>query len=417
MKRRLGIGRTGLLGALLLSGPLTLAGQQGELVGRIVDGSSREPVKAAALQLAGTTHRTTTDSVGAFRFSRLPIARYQLQVQHIGYGAHTIAVEVKPGSAQPIQIAVTATAISMAPLTVEALSLEERRERGTGYRRSIVTRQDIENAQSTNLQFGELLRLAVPTVSVRRLEQMGSPVCIELRTQRAMQRDCLSPAVYLDGVPINSPTHLYDNLDLNMLESMEVVPAAEAGVIYGSGALYGALLITTRRPGVLSADQAKKTIATRSPSFNWRDEGHGHSTARVFALSAMGNGLGLALGVAAAGQCIGLRKPAYDGLISDCAVAPTLGSAAAALLLPAVASGLASRWSGRTARSQGSFAPAAMGAVMTLVPGYALVFSGYRNDSDGLKSVGYGVLLLGAPFVTTAADYLFRELRGKERRS
>lgn len=414
MKGVPGIWRT-LFGALLLaSGPDSVAGQQGEVVGRVVDGETKRPVAGAGVLLAGTRHQTATDSLGLFQLSRVPAARYRLQVNHIAYSTQSIEVEVVSGAARPIQIAITAAAIRLEPLTVEALTVDERRERGAGYRRSIVTRQDIERAQNTNLQFGELLRVAVPTVTVRRLERMGSPVCIQLRTIRQSTGACLSPKVYLDGVPMSNPELLYDNIDLNTIESLEVVSAAEAGVMYGTGALFGVILITTRRPGVMSGNEARKAVAARPPSFKWSQDGQRHNTTRVFATSAIGNGLGLAIGYAAASQCIGLRKPAYDGIISDCKAATTVGTAAAAIILPAIASGLASRWSGRTDASQGELGPATMGSAMTILPGYALVFSGYRNDSESLKWVGYSLIVIGAPLMTTAADYLFRELRGNK---
>jgi hypothetical protein len=367
--------------------------------------------------LIGTNHQTVTDSLGLFRLTNLPIAQYRLQVQHIAYGEQTVEVTASTGAARPIQIVVTTSAIRLEPLTVDALSADERRDRATGFRRAVVTRVDIERAENTNMRFGDLLRIAAPNASVRRAE-VGNYACIELRGGRQMQlspgsrRSCLSPAVYLDGVPVNNPESLYENMDLNTIESLEVVPIVEAGVIYGSAALYGAILITTRRPG--TSDGARRAVTTRPLNFNWNDEPQRHSTTRVFATTALGNGLGLALGVTAAAQCIGMRKPAYDGIISDCKSAATIGTGAAAIVLPALASSLASRWSGRTDRSQGILAPAAVGTAMTIIPGYALVFSGYRNDSDALKWVGYGIIVVGAPLVTTAADYLFRELRGKK---
>jgi hypothetical protein len=408
-----GIWCTVFSAALAVSAPNPLAGQQGQIVGRVVDAETRLPVTGAGVFLTGTRYQTASDTLGFFRLSNVPAARYRLEVSHIAYSSHTVDVVILAGAMRAISIAISATAIQLDSVTVEALTAAERRERGSGYRRSIVTREEIERAQNTNLEFGDLLRIAAPTVSVRRLQRVGSPVCIELRTVRGMSGRCNSPAVYMDGVPINDPTHLYDNFDLKTLESLEVVPVAEAGVMYGTGALYGAILITTRRPGALSSDQARKNLATRPTSFHWSQEAQRHSTTRVFATSVLGNGLGLALGVSAARQCIGLRKPAYDGIISDCKVATTLGTGAAAVVLPAVASSLASRWSGRTERSQGEIVPAAVGTAMAIVPGYALVFSGYRNDSDALKWVGYGVIVVGAPLLTTAADYLFRELRGK----
>ena len=417
MRRVASIWRTVICAGAMLWAPVGVAGQQGELGGRVIDGQSRRPVAGAAILLVGTNYQAVTDSLGLFRITNLPIAQYRLRVQHIGYGEQTVDVTANTGTARPIQIVVTSTAIRLEPLTVEALSAEERRERGAGYRRAIVTRTDIERAENTNMRFGDLLRLAAPNAVVRRGE-VTNYACIELRASRQMNmrpsaRTCLSPAVFLDGVPVNNPESLYENMDLNTIESMEVVPVVEAGVMYGSAALYGAILITTRRPGV-PGDAARRAVANRPLNFSWNDEAQRHNTSRVFATTALGNGLGLALGVTAAAQCIGMRKPSYDGIISDCKSGATIGTGAAAIVLPALASGLASRWSGRTDRSQGILAPAAVGTAMTIIPGYALVFSGYRNDSDALKWVGYGIIVVGAPLVTTAADYLFRELRGKK---
>jgi hypothetical protein len=83
------------------------------------------------------------------------------------------------------------------------------------------------------------------------------------------------------------------------------------------------------------------------------------------------------------------------------------------MLLPALGSSLASRWTGRTELSEGRFVPALVGAGMTVLPGYALILSGQRNDSDGMVGLGYAILVVGTPVITTAADYLFRRLRGE----
>jgi hypothetical protein len=55
--------------------------------------------------------------------------------------------------------------------------------------------------------------------------------------------------------------------------------------------------------------------------------------------------------------------------------------------------------------------PATIGAAMAILPGYSLLMTGHRNDSEGLRIAGYTVLLVGAPLISTAADYLFRRLR------
>jgi len=225
-----------------------------------------------------------------------------------------------------------------------------------------------------------------------------------------VQSPCLSPAVYLDGVPITNPTTLYGALDPQMIESIEVIPAAEAGVRFGTGALYGALMIETRRP---SGAAETRTVLPGREAFDWSTDAGGHSTAIVLLSTAAANAAGLAAGLAAAKQCLSLRAPSNDGLITDCEMIPTLGVGVAAMLLPALGSSLASRWTGRTELSEGRFVPALVGAGMTVLPGYALILSGQRNDSDGMVGLGYAILVVGTPVITTAADYLFRRLRGE----
>jgi hypothetical protein len=142
-------------------------------------------------------------------------------------------------------------------------------------------------------------------------------------------------------------------------------------------------------------------------------EPRSHKTVLVFASSFIGNAAGLGIGHLAAKQCLRYREPSYDGIVSDCAALPTIAAVLAAMVLPALGSSAASGFAGRTDLSEGRLAPATVGAAMTLVPGYALVMTGKRNHSDGLSNVGYALLLLGPPVLTTAADYLFRQLRGK----
>src|SRR5687768_8776787 len=143
MRRVAGIWRTVVCAGVMLWAPVWVAGQQGELGGRVIDGQTRRPVPGAAILLIGTNHQTVTDSLGLFRITNLPIAQYRLRVQHIAYGEQTVDVTAITGTARPVQIVVTSTAIRLEPLTVEALSAEERRERGAGYRRANVTRTDI----------------------------------------------------------------------------------------------------------------------------------------------------------------------------------------------------------------------------------------------------------------------------------
>ena len=399
---------------VLLTGlPASAAAQTGTITGQVLDQKTQRPIAAAAVSFA-VGQEVVTDERGAFRLVNVPAGKQTLRVKHVGYGERSVEIEVPRGSTASIRITLSETAIALEPITVEALSANELRSRGAGFQRNVIKREAFARAENSNMTLADVLRTEVPSIRVRRLERVaGSAPCIELRTIRSTNwaGECLSPAVYLDGVPINNPINLYDNISLEMIESIEVIPANESGVRYGTGALFGALLIETRRPGRIADDENAPPRIVRPTNFDWKSDAQGHNTIGVFASSAVGNAVGLAIGVTLAKQCLGLRKPSNDGLITDCTAVPTIGAAAAGLLLPALGSSLGSRLAGQTDRSRGRFGPATVGATMALVPGYALVFTGQRNNSQSLQYVGYGIMTVGAPFISTAADYLFRKLR------
>ena len=393
--------------------PAYLSAQVATLSGQVVDRISGRPVIDAGVELLATPHQTLTDERGRFRLDGVATGKYRLRVSHVAYGQQSIEVEVVAG-ATVLRIEVSETAIVLEPVTAEVRSVDETRARAAGVGRKVVTREQIAASEGTNMRLPDVLRQVVPSVRVRRVDSLaGSRTCIELRTIRSMSSvgQCLSPAVYLDGVPISSPTTLYDNIELRTLESMEVIPATEAGVRFGSGALHGALLINTRRPGLASTSQPQTVL--RNPNFDWSTESRGHRTALVLLSSFAGNAVGVALGTIAARQCLSLREPANDRIISECSALPTLGAAASALVLPSLGSSLASGWAGRTDMSRGRFGPATMGAAMAIIPGYALILSAQRSQSRNEELVGYGLTVLGAPLLATAADYLFRKLRGE----
>lgn len=402
-----------LLGAALLGLSAPLAAQTGTLVGQVDDARTGRAIVEAAVRVPGTVHATLTDEDGRFRITGLRPGNYTLIVAHIAYGSGQSTVRILEGEATTVRILLSDSAIVLEPITVDVLSREERDARSAGYRRSVVTRAQLALAENTNMTMADALRSYAPSVRVRSAGNLvGMPICIELRSVRATFRNnCLSPAVYLDGVPITNPTTLYNNLDVRLIESIEVVPSAEAGARYGTGALFGALLIETIRPGVPGAETGNPLPERRSPRFDWALDPTTHPSSRSFLYSFLGNAVGLALGITAADQCITTRQPSHDRIVSTCGSGATLASATAALVLPALGGGIGSWLGGATPLSKGKLFPGVIGGAMALLPAYGLLFSAKRMDSDVIRGIGIAVLVVGVPVVSTFADHQFRYLR------
>lgn len=408
-----GTGRRPTLALLLLvaiGGAAPALGQapSGTLEARLVTREGGGPVVGAWVRVGESGPEALSDVAGSVRLEGVPPGVVTLRVRHIAFGPLSIDVEVVPGEVTRVLLELSPGVIRLEPLEVTALSMAERQARAMGFRRNVVTRDQIGRAGAGNLTLGDVLGQFVPGIRVRGSGGVaGSLTCIELRSTPANPGRCLSPVVYLDGSPITNPLLLYAALPMEMIETIEVVPAAEAGARFGTGALYGALLLETRRPG--REREAGAPPPLPRPRFHdWNSEPRGHPRVRSFAAAAAGNGLGLAAGVAIAGSCIGTVPPAHDRLTSTCEAWPTIGALAAALALPALGSGLGSVVGGRTAGSRGRLASAAVAATLGLAPGYALVLAGRRLDSDLLRGAGIGSLVLVPPFLSTISDHQFR---------
>ncbi len=78
----------------------TPAAGQASLSGELLDRDSGEPLPNVGVLLTGpSTHRVTTDALGAFRFTNVPVATYSLRVDdpaHRGIGSARIAPSTEP---------------------------------------------------------------------------------------------------------------------------------------------------------------------------------------------------------------------------------------------------------------------------------------------------------------------------------
>ncbi|MEZ4416320.1 MAG: TonB-dependent receptor plug domain-containing protein [Gemmatimonadota bacterium] len=407
---------------LLAAVPHVAAQATADLVGRVVDMESGAGIPDVVVRAGGLTREAVTDAAGLFRLEGIPTGERLLTFEHLAYGEHQQVVNVGDEGLE-LEIRLSPTAIAIEELVVEGVRPEERAQRARGSSTHVVDAEMIQRALGTSRHLGDLLRQTVPGIRMRqRNDVSGADVCLEFRSAQSismLNRGCQSPQVYLDGVPVSNPNFLYGMLSLHTIERLEVVPPGEAGARYGSGSLYGVILITTHTPGVQRGDGAEPVIGgypVTSPSsrhFDWSQEPQGHHTGRAFLGAFVGNALGIAAGVSVAKTCIGID--AKDEIVTECSAGKTGTVAVAALLIPTVTSALGARWSGATDTSVGRFAPAAFGAALGLLPGYAFALTTEgAAEADIANAVGYTFLFAAVPIIVTGADRLFRRLRHPE---
>ena len=144
-------------------------------------------------------------------------------------------------------------------------------------------------------------------------------------------------------------------------------------------------------------------------AFDWTLDPSGHHLARAATGAFLGNALGLAAGIALGERCIAMDDK--DQIVTSCGGAGSAAAILGAMALPALGAALGSRIGGGTETSVGRLVPALVGAGMMLFPGYAFSLSTVGGGSEAANAIGNTLLVVGAPFVVTMADRLFRSLR------
>ena len=392
----------------LAAAPLLAQTETVRITGRVTDEATGRPVVDAEVSLG--IHTAVTDASGAFAFDAVQSGRYSLRVRHLAFGAFSRRLAV---AADDLRVGVTLseTAIALRPVVVDVRSADERAERSSGTRRNVVTREQIEESLGTAGNLGTVLERSIPGVRLRSQPgRSGDLMCIEFRSGRSLDNPlaCHDPAVIMDGVRVSNPQILYQSLQLESVERLEVIPPGEAGVMYGTDSQYGVLLIETRR------GQARREASAgreRRGIYEWDLEPEPYNWAKVFGTAFVANAAGMALGALAANQCLSFEGLDEHFLESDCGSWSTAGARLAMVSLPVGAVTFGVHRSGRTTLSTGGALQAAVGSLLIGIPGFVMYTAGGTDAFPGADWVGGGMLLIGVPLVATFADRLFREVR------
>ncbi len=403
----------GLSAALWIAGPAPLRAQVGtDVTGVVLDADTGLGIPDVILRIRGTDVSAASDASGRFVLRSVPSGTWTLEVTHIRYGERTHEIAVEAGLDVALEVRLAEEAIELAPLVVQGETAIQRERRTTGASFHEVTREEFDRAVHTSRHMGDVLRQTIPGLKLRQTSNMGRyDVCLEFRAAASISivnnRPCNHPKVLLDGVPVSDPQTLYGVVPLTDLERIQVIPPGEASTRYGSGSLYGVILIETRRPGLQPyADEVR--APTGSSTFDWDLDPEGHSGWKVFLGSALGNAVGLGAGYLVARQCFNKEGPEING---TCGTFTNALAGVTAVVLPAAGAALGARVAGATDVSRGSLVPSMIGAGLMIFPGYALTLSEAANTSDAVAGIGAAFLVLGVPLAVTLADKLYRHLR------
>lgn len=244
-----------VFGALFLGGSGALAAQ-GIVSGRVTDAATKQPLQQAQVNIVGTTQRVLTNQDGQFRLTNVPAGTALVRVVFIGYKAESQSVFVTAGATATADFALTAAAVGLDAIVVTPSGDQSVRQEGNHM--PTVQMTNLTQTQAiTNLS--DAINARVPGVVVQQSGgTTGSGTRIRIRGSNSVSLSN-DPVLVVDGVRVDNtsssstvgvggqvPSRLND-YNADDIESIQVSEGPSAGVLYGTDAANGAIIMQTKK--------------------------------------------------------------------------------------------------------------------------------------------------------------------------
>ncbi|QEC76431.1 SusC/RagA family TonB-linked outer membrane protein [Mucilaginibacter ginsenosidivorax] len=241
---------------VLIVAPLVTFAQQTEpiinsrLVGRVIDGATKEPLPGAVVRIEGTTHAVATDIEGKFSFVTGQKFPYKLIITFTGYEKQEFIAD---GS--PVEIQLKDAQNQLNQVVVVGYGSQKRKDI-TGSVASVPALALKQPVPSLD----RALQGAVSGIQVTQATgQPGAGVTVQVRGVNSINA-VAEPLYVIDGFPTSNSNSLTDagvtngpkinplaSINTSDIESIEVLKDASATAIYGTRGANGVIIITTKK--------------------------------------------------------------------------------------------------------------------------------------------------------------------------
>jgi TonB-dependent SusC/RagA subfamily outer membrane receptor len=227
--------------------------------GRVFDAATRAPVPHAVVTLQGRGRQVMADETGFFVLSGIPAGERVLSFERLGYRPATITLTLAPGQDTTIVVTMASEPIALRGV-VTTISGERRRAEVGNSIAMIDAAREVEN--NTFRDLSDLL--AGRANGLMSIPGGGSPNAPTRHRIRGINSITGSnnPIVIIDGVRAltsyercldgnlvgcDQLPSRYDDIDLDDIESVEILKGPSAAAMWGSDASNGVIVIKTKR--------------------------------------------------------------------------------------------------------------------------------------------------------------------------
>src|SRR5881275_1133939 len=260
--------------------PLGAQDSTGAVTGKVLDGTTQQPVANVEVAIAGTPRRELTHADGSFLVTGIPPGAYRLRATRIGYGSQVQDVTVTAGGTTTLQLSLLPAAAILEPVVVTGYGTQ-RREAITGSVSTVSASAANVGVVANVYQMIHGRAAGVDIIQNNGEPGAGAQILIRGGSSISNSND---PLYVVDGVPINNvateppsygvggtpplPRNPLNLLNPSDIASITILKDASATAIYGSRAANGVILIETKKGGAAGGPTIEydSYVAAASPA-------------------------------------------------------------------------------------------------------------------------------------------------------
>lgn len=229
-----------LLLALAVATTTAEAQGTGRIVGRVTAAEGARPLPLATVVIVGTTRAALTDADGRFTIADVAAGEHRVQARRIGYVSATQPVTVAPSQTASVAFSLLASPVQLQEIKTVGYGTQEART-VTGAVATVHAEQikDIPTSDPAKALQGRIPGVEIVASS----NEPGAAMQVRIRGVRSLTASN-EPLYVVDGIPISGGIQ---DLNPQIIESIDVLKDAAATAIYGSRGANGVILVTTKK--------------------------------------------------------------------------------------------------------------------------------------------------------------------------